>query len=87
MDSLAGLSLEEIEELMRSDTGMQLLIGPHREPTARQVHIPKFSELVAAVPGRMTDVQFAKVLSGGTPLQWGPWRRLAEKLMARQKKE
>lgn len=80
---LSKLSMEEIEELTQSDEGMRQLSGSFYDLPVRKVRSPKFSELVAAVPGPMTDEEYAKVLSGGTRHEWGPWRRLGLRLMAR----
>jgi hypothetical protein len=84
IETISNLGMDEIDELMTTDDGMRQLAGPLYDLQVPQIRSPKFSELVAAVPGRMTDEEYAKVLSGGTPQQWGPWPALAKRLKARR---
>ncbi|HKY21330.1 MAG TPA: hypothetical protein VJM31_08930 [Vicinamibacterales bacterium] len=83
LDKLSKMSVEEIEELTRSDEGIRQVVGPFGGRPAKQVCMPEFSEVVVAVPGPMTDAELEKVLSGGSRHEWGPWRRMAKRAMAR----
>lgn len=85
VEETSTLSADEIIELSGTDTGMRQLLGSLQDIEIGRVRMPKFNEVVVAEPGPMTDEEYAKVLSGGSRHQWGPWRRLAKNLMARRR--
>lgn len=60
------LDLDQIDDLMRTDEGMSKLRGPLAERTTDVRGLPRFDEVVVATPGRMSPVELARVLSGGT---------------------
>jgi hypothetical protein len=85
IEEASKLSVDEITELLRTDAGTQQLRGPFNDTKVGHVRMPIFNEVDVAVPGRMIDEEHAKILSGGTRHEWGPWRRFAKRLMARRR--
>lgn len=75
IQNLSRLNLDELMTLMDSEVGMRTLQGPLVDMQNHPLQIPRFDELVAAKPGRMTRLELARVLSGGTRSEWGPARR------------
>ena len=72
VSDLAQLSMDQLSELTSSDEGMRRIEGLLSEMGREPVELPQFDEVEAAKPGRLTRVELARVLSGGTPRQWGP---------------
>lgn len=72
LEGLSQLSVDELGKLMNSDEGMRKLQGPLVDMEIDPVQVPRFSEVVVAKPGRMTRLEHARVLSGGTRDEWGP---------------
>lgn len=85
IEALSKFSPHQIADLMGTAKGVRRLAGCFRGGRYKDLPAPKFSEIVEAVPGRLNDEELAKVLSGGTPTEWGPWRHAAAKLMARRR--
>ena len=85
LDKVSQLGVDEIKELAESDDGMRRLAGPFQDLSLARVHMPKFSEIAEAVPGPITDAELERILSGGSRHEWGPWRRMAKKVMARRR--
>lgn len=73
---LSKLSMDELEQLTTTDEGMQKLTGPLADLEADVPTLPLMSDVVEAKPRRLTPTEYARVLSGGTPREWGPvWCR------------
>lgn len=87
VDAISKLSMEELEELMRTDEGVRQFFGPLHDPVLAPTRPPKFSKIVEAVPGRLTREELLRVLSGGTRSEWGPFRRIAKRLTRRYSKD
>lgn len=84
IDQISKMGMDEIEDLTRIDVEILQIEGSYCAGPLENIRLPAFDDVVEAIPGRMTDDEFAKVLSGGTRQEWGPWRQLAEKVMARR---
>lgn len=72
VDGLTKMSIDQIEAAMRTEAGMRKLRGPLARAASDATHLPAISEVVEAVPGAMTDEEFARILSGGVRQGSGP---------------
>ena len=71
--TLLKLDMSETEALMGAEGGLRHVGG---QCVARQSDsLPSVEDVVEAIPGPMTDAEFAKVLSGGTRTHSGSMLR------------